>query len=300
MRWLITGARGQLGTHLVAQLAGTNAGDEVVALGRSELDITDAGAVHAAFRAASPGVVINAAAYTAVDAAETDEQAAVLLNATAVEYLGRAVEAVGARLIQVSTDYVFSGRAERPYQPDDPTDPRTAYGRSKLAGESAARAHGGHVVRTAWVYGGPGANFVDTMLRLATERPTVDVVSDQIGSPTYVADLAAGLIELGRARLDSSVLPDSSVLHYANAGQASWYELARAVFAGAGHDPDRVHPVDSAQFVRPAPRPLWSVLSADSWTRSGLTPPPTWADGLRRCLAAGDRLRPSERTADRH
>ena len=283
MRWLITGARGQLGTHLVAQLAGSD--DDVVALGRPDLDITDAAAVDSAVRAAGPDVVINAAAYTAVDAAETDEEAALLLNGTAVEYLGRAVETVGARLIQVSTDYVFSGRADRPYEPADPTDPRTAYGRTKLAGEVAARAHGGQVVRTAWVYGGPGPNFVDTMLRLAAERPTVDVVSDQTGSPTYVADLATGLIELGRSALAPCVL------HYANAGRASWYELARAVFAGAGQDPDRVHAVDSTRFVRAAPRPSWSVLSADAWTRSGLTTPPSWSDALGRCLATGDRLR---------
>jgi dTDP-4-dehydrorhamnose reductase len=287
MRWLITGAHGQLGTHLVAQLAAMGAGDEVTALGRSDLDITDAAAVHAAVRAASPDIVVNAAAYTAVDAAEADEEVAFSVNATAVEHLGRAAETAGARLIQVSTDYVFSGRAERPYEPTDPTGPRTAYGRSKLAGESAARAHGGHVVRTAWVYGGPGANFVDTMARLATERPTVDVVSDQIGSPTYVADLAAGLLELGRSALAPSVL------HYANAGQASWYELARAVFARTGHDPDRVHAVDSAQFVRAAPRPSWSVLSTDVWSRSGLTAPPSWTDALRRCLAVS----PSSATA---
>jgi dTDP-4-dehydrorhamnose reductase len=280
MRWLVTGAHGQLGTHLVAQLAAAGAGDEVIALGRADLDVTDAAAVDAAVRAASPDVVVNAAAYTAVDAAETDEELAFQVNATAVEYLGQAAERVGARLVQVSTDYVFSGLAERPYEPTDPTGPPSAYGRSKLAGERAAQAHGGQVVRTAWVYGGPGANFVDTMLRLAAERPTVDVVSDQIGSPTYVADLAAGLIELGR----SGIAP--RVLHYANAGQASWYDLARAVFAGAGHDPERVRAVDSAQFVRPAPRPSWSVLSSDAWTASGLTAPPSWTDALSRCLAA--------------
>jgi dTDP-4-dehydrorhamnose reductase len=278
MRWLITGARGQLGTHLVAQLTASGAGDAVIALGRGDLDITDAAAVLAAVRAARPDVVVNAAAYTAVDAAETDEGAAFLVNAAAVDHLGRATQALGARLIQVSTDYVFRGDADRPYQPDDPTDPRTAYGRSKLAGETAARAHGGDVVRTAWVYGGPGTNFVDTMLRLAVERPTVDVVSDQIGSPTYVGDLAVGLIELGRSQLAPAVL------HYANAGQASWYDLARAVFARGGHDPDRVHPVDSAQFVRPAPRPSWSVLSTDAWAASGLTPPCGWTVALDRCV----------------
>ncbi len=308
MRWLVTGARGQLGTHLVAQLKASDDqhtasddqvtasgdADHVIALARPDLDITDADAVHAAVRAAGPDVVVNAAAYTAVDAAEADESTAFLVNATAVEYLGRAAKAEGARLIQVSTDYVFAGDADRPYEPDDPTDPRTAYGRSKLAGESAARAHGGHVVRTAWVYGGPGTNFVDTMLRLAPERPTLDVVSDQTGSPTYVADLAAALIELGRRPLAPSVW------HYANSGQASWYELARAVFAEAGHDPDRIHPVDSSRFLRAAPRPSWSVLSTDAWTHSGLTPPPSWTSALQRCIRSRDdrKARPERSTPE--
>lgn len=276
MRWLITGARGQLGTHLVDQLTATDGDDDVTALSRHDLDITDATAVRSAVRAARPHVVINAAAYTAVDAAEADEQTAHDVNATAVDHLGQATEAEGARLIHVSTDYVFDGEAHHAYEPDDPTCPRTAYGRTKLAGELAARAHGGHVVRTAWVYGGPGVNFVDTMLRLAAERPTVDVVDDQIGSPTYVGDLAAALIELGR----STVQP--CVLHYAGAGQTSWYGLARAVFARAGHDPDRARPVNSAEFIRPAPRPSWSVLSTDSWMTAGLTPPASWEAALSR------------------
>lgn len=278
MRWLITGARGQLGTHLVTQLSAPGSGDEVVALSRHDVDITDAEGVRAAVSAASPDIIVNAAAYTAVDAAESDEDTAFLVNAVAVERLARAAHSRGARLLHVSTDYVFDGTADRPYEPGDATGPRTAYGRTKLAGESAARAHGGHVVRTAWVYGGPGANFVETMLRLASERPSVDVVTDQIGSPTYVGDLAAALIELGRSPVEPCLL------RYANGGQASWYELARSVFAQAGHDPDRVRPVDSTQFVRAAPRPSWSVLSTDAWTRSGLTPPQSWQSGIARCI----------------
>lgn len=278
MRWLVTGARGQLGTHLTAQLSAPGTGDDILSLSRAELDITDAQSVQAAVSAAAPDIIVNASAYTAVDAAESDGDTAFLVNATAVGHLARAALSRGARLIQVSTDYVFDGTADRPYEPDDPTNPRTVYGRTKLAGESAARDHGGYVVRTAWVYGGPGANFVDTMLRLALERPSVDVVSDQIGSPTYVGDLAAALIELGRSPVEPCVL------HFVNAGQASWYDLARAVFAQAGHDPDRVNAVDSTQFVRPAPRPAWSVLSADAWIHSGLTPPQSWHSAVARCL----------------
>lgn len=278
MRWLITGARGQLGTHLAAHLTATS-DDHVTAVSRHDLDITDATAVHTTVRAARPDVIINAAAYTAVDAAETNEPTAYRINATAVNHLGHAAHTAGARLIHVSTDYVFDGEAHHPYEPDDPTGPRTAYGRTKLAGEHAAHAHGAHIVRTAWVYGGPGANFVHTMLRLATERPTIDVVDDQIGSPTNVADLATALIELARSPLPPTLL------HYTNTGQTSWYELARAILAYAGHDPDRIHPVTSHQFPRPAPRPQWSVLSTNAWTAAGLTPPAIWEAAMTRSLA---------------
>jgi dTDP-4-dehydrorhamnose reductase len=269
-RWLVTGARGQLGSHLLDLLGGA-----AIGLAHADLDITSAAAVSDAVREARPEVVVNAAAYTAVDAAETDEAAAYDVNATAVANLATACAATGARLLHVSTDYVFDGTASHPYRPDDPTGPRTVYGRTKLAGEEFALERGGHVVRTAWVYGGPSANFVDTMLRLATQRETVDVVADQIGSPTYVRDLAAALIDLGR-------LPDPpALLHYANAGTASWFDLAQEVFRAAGLDPDRVRPVSSTEFVRPAPRPAWSVLSLDAWTEAGLPAPRDWRAAVR-------------------
>jgi dTDP-4-dehydrorhamnose reductase len=268
-RWLVTGAHGQLGTHLLDLL-----GDGAVGVSHSDLDITSAEAVDAAVRDVHPDVVVNAAAYTAVDAAETDEDTAYAVNATAVRQLATACASSGARLLHVSTDYVFDGTASRPYQPDDPTGPRTAYGRTKLAGERFALDHGGRVVRTAWVYGGPSANFVDTMLRLTSERETLDVVDDQIGSPTYVRDLAAALVELGR-------LPDApGLLHYANAGTASWFHLAQEVFRAAGLDPERVRPVSSARFVRPAPRPAWSVLSTEAWTAAGLGAPRDWRSAV--------------------
>jgi dTDP-4-dehydrorhamnose reductase len=267
--WLVTGAGGQLGTHLVELL-----GPAAVGLSRADLDITSADAVDAAVRHAGPSVVVNAAAYTAVDAAESDEAAAYAVNATAVGHLAAAAAAHGARLVHVSTDYVFDGDASRPYEPSDRTAPRTAYGRTKLAGEALALARGAHVVRTAWVYGGPSANFVDTMLRLAAERATLDVVCDQVGSPTYVRDLAAALIELGRAP------QPPSLLHYANAGTASWFDLAREALRAAGLDPQRVQPVSSAQFVRPAPRPAWSVLSTAAWTAAGLSAPREWRAGV--------------------
>jgi dTDP-4-dehydrorhamnose reductase len=275
-RWLVTGAGGQLGSRLVGLL-----GSSAVGLSRAELDITSATAVSAAVREHRPDVVINAAAYTAVDAAESDEDAAAAVNIDGAAHLADAVAAAGGRLVQVSTDYVFAGTASEPYEPDDPTDPHTVYGRTKLAGERAVLAAlpSAHVVRSAWIYGGPGANFVDTMRRLERERPTVDVVADQVGSPTWVRDLAQALIALGEA----DVAP--GVLHYVNSGTASWYELARELFRLAGADPERVRPVTSEQFVRPAPRPAWSVLSVASWTSRGLPAPRRWEQALADALA---------------
>lgn len=265
---LVTGAGGQLGTALLDLL-----GSHAVAYTHADLDIDSAYAVEAAIRDTAPAVVINAAAYTAVDAAESDEAAAMAINARAVGHLAAAARQHNARLLHVSTDYVFAGDADRAYEPGDPTGPRTAYGRTKLAGERLALEGGATVVRTAWVYGGPSPNFVDTMLRLAAERDTVDVVADQVGSPTYVRDLAAALIELAGARL-------AGVFHYANAGTASWFDLAQETFRAAGLDPARVRPVTAAQFVRPAPRPAWSVLSTAAWTQAGLAAPRPWQDAL--------------------
>lgn len=275
MRWFVTGAGGQLATQAEAQLR--RAGDEVVVLGIDDLDITDRGAVFSAVRDARPDVVVNAAAYTAVDAAESDEATAFAVNEDGPRYLAEAVREHGGRLLHVSTDYVFDGFASQPYEVDDAPDPRTVYGRSKLAGEQRVREllpERSHVVRTAWVYGGPTKNFVDTMRRLESERETVSVVADQFGGPTRAHDLAAGLLELGRSDVDPGIL------HFVNDGQASWYDLAREVFRLTGADPDRVRPTDSAAYPSATPRPQWSVLSTRAWTAVGLTPPRPWRDAL--------------------
>jgi dTDP-4-dehydrorhamnose reductase len=225
----------------------------------------------------------DAAADTAVDAAETAEEAAHLVNAVGPGLLASAVADTGGRLVHVSTDYVFAGTATDAYSPDDPTVPRTAYGRTKLAGEIAALTalpERTAVVRTAWLHGGPGKNFVATMLRLAADGKAPDVVDDQVGSPTFAGDLAGALIELSRSEVSSGVL------HYVNAGQASWCEFAREVFALAGADPSRVHAVDSAAYPSAAPRPAWSVLSTDAWTAAGFGAPRPWRDGVRDSVAA--------------
>jgi dTDP-4-dehydrorhamnose reductase len=248
-------------------------------LSRDELDITDADAVRAVL--ASGDVVLNCAAYTAVDAAESDADTAFARNETGPAVLAAACTAVGATLIHVSTDYVFDGSGDRPHEPGDPTGPTTVYGRSKLAGERAVlrEAPDAHIVRTAWVYTGDQRDFVATMRRLERERDTVRVVDDQVGSPTFAPDLAAGLLELAGG---CSGAP--RILHATNAGQASWFELARAVFAGVGADPARVLPCTSAEYPSSAPRPAYSVLSNRAWSASGLTPLRDWR------LALGDAL----------
>ncbi|WP_127783836.1 dTDP-4-dehydrorhamnose reductase [Rhodococcus sp. X156] len=283
---LVTGAKGQLGTDVVEQALA--AGHQVRAAASADLDVTDAAAVHAAVAELADGeqlaVVVNCAAHTAVDAAEDEPAAAAAVNTDAPGHLARACAAHGVHLVHVSTDYVFPGDASRPYEPGDPTGPRSVYGRTKLAGEQAVLAAlpSAHVVRTAWVYGAHGSNFVATMLRLEATHDTLRVVDDQRGSPTWSADLAAGLLELATRR----DLP-GGVLHATNSGDTTWCGLARAVFAEVGADPERVHPCRTEEFPRPAPRPAYSVLSAAAWTAAGLTPLRPWEQALHAALAQG-------------
>jgi dTDP-4-dehydrorhamnose reductase len=279
-RYLITGAAGMLGHDLVAALEGR----DVVALSRTELDITDAAAVASAV--AGIDVVFNCAAYTAVDAAETDESAAYAVNALGPATLAEATAATGAKLIQISTDYVFQGSATSPYPEDEPREPLNAYGRTKAGGEEAVlglNPAGGYVVRTAWLYGQHGANFPATMLRLGRdpERESVSVVDDQVGQPTWTADLARQLVLLA----DSDA--PAGVYHGTNSGQGSWFDFAQATFQEAGLDPAKVKPTDSSQFVRPAPRPAYSVLGHDAWSRAGLEPMRDWRAALHAAATSG-------------
>ncbi len=261
MRWLITGAGGMLGRDLQTVLAG----QDVVAATRAELDILDAAAVRDAVDGVD--VVINAAAWTDVDGAETSEEAATAINGHGARILA---DAAGKRLIHLSTDYVFDGTATTPIPEDAARAPINAYGRGKAAGEEAVLAAGGFVVRTAWLYGEHGPNFVRTMLRLAAERDTLDVVDDQVGPPTWSLALARQLVALA----GSSAAP--GVYHGTAAGSTTWCGLARAVFAEAGLDPSRVRPTTSDRFVRPARRPSYSVLGHARWAGTGVAPLPDW------------------------
>lgn len=288
---LVPGGTGQLGRDL-AGLSGDEI--DVFAPGSSDLDITVTGEVvrvvsDFAQRARAAGrtpVLVNAAAYTAVDSAEDDEDRAFAVNADGPRVLAAACSSRRVPMVHVSTDYVFSGHAGQPYEPDDALGPATAYGRTKAAGESAVLGSGAAawVVRTSWVYGGSGNNFVRTMARLQRERTEISVVDDQHGCPTWTADLAAGLTELA-ARIASGAAPERRTLHCTGAGEVTWFSFARAIFDALGADPERVRPCDTAQMPRRAPRPAYSVLSNESWRAAGLTGLRSWQEALNEFVA---------------
>ena len=278
MRVLVTGARGMLARALLRELE--RRGHEVVGLGRDALDVTDADAVERAVREWVPDVVVQCAAYTRVDDAETDEAAAFAVNAEGTRNVARACRAVGARLVYPSTDYVFDGRASSPYRPDHPPAPLNAYGRSKLAGEEAAREAGDWVVaRTSWLYGAGGRNFVSTILRRAMEGTPLRVVDDQRGTPTWTGALAVTLVGL----LEADV--PSGIYHTTGRGETTWYGFAREALRLAGIDADIV-PVPTEAFPTPARRPRYSVLDCSS-TEAVVGPLPDWRDALRAAIAEG-------------
>lgn len=277
-RYLVTGAGGMLAGDLREALRDRDADF----LSRAELDITDAAAVEATV----PGydVVINTAAYTRVDDAEAHEADARLINAVGAGTVAEAAARSGARVVQLSTDYVFDGTATKPYAEGAPRHPVSAYGRTKAEGEElviAAHPDGHYIVRTAWLYGEHGPNFVKTMLRLAGEKPELNVVSDQLGQPTWTRDLADQIVTL----LDSDA--PAGIYHGTNSGSVSWFDFARQIFELAGLDPERVHPTDTASFPRPAPRPAYSVLGHDGWFGAGLDPMRDWRAALSAAFVAG-------------
>jgi dTDP-4-dehydrorhamnose reductase len=267
---MVTGAKGMLGTDATALLG--DHGHDVVGVDLGDLELTDATAVKAALE--DVDVVVNCAAWTAVDDAETREDDALVANATIPQVLAGAAAATGTRLVHISTDYVFAGDATSPYDEDAPMEPRSAYGRTKAAGETAVRQAlpDGHlIVRTAWLYGAHGNCFPKTIARVAAERGSISVVDDQVGQPPWtrdVADLIARLVEADAP---------AGTYHATSGGETSWFGFAQRVVAAAGLDPSIVTPTDSAAFVRPAPRPAYSVLGHGALKRLGVTPIGDWA-----------------------
>ncbi|MFM8382360.1 MAG: dTDP-4-dehydrorhamnose reductase [Actinomycetota bacterium] len=267
MKLMVTGANGQLGRELVELCAAR--GDEVLGLDVESLDTPNRDAVHAAVAELAPDVVVNCAAYTAVDACEANEDVALDVNAHAVRWIAEAVDAVGAHLVHISTDYVFDGTLDRPYVESDPPNPRSAYGRTKLAGEREALALGsaGTVVRTSWVCGFHGTNMVKTVLRLVGENSPLSFVDDQVGHPTFTSDLAPALLLLARDRR-------AGLFHVTNQGAVSWYGFVGAIFDVLGRDATEVRPIATADLdpPRPAPRPANSVLENRAWRDAGYPP----------------------------
>jgi dTDP-4-dehydrorhamnose reductase len=275
MRLLVLGAAGMLGHEVVA--AGARLGHDVAAWDLPECDLTDADATLEAIRRLGPRAVVNCAAYTNVDGAESDEATATRINGDAAGNVARACAAVGARLVHISTDYVFDGSKREPWIESDATNPLGAYGRSKLRGEELVRAElpDHAIVRTAWLFGPRGPNFVSTMLRLASERDEVEVVTDQVGSPTFAGHLAPALVDMAERT-------DTGLFHGAGAGACSWYELTLEAFDVAGVS-CRVLPTTAEKFARPAPRPAYSVLGSER--EHPITLPP-WQEGVRAHVTA--------------
>lgn len=269
MKLLVTGAAGMLGRDVM--LAAGNAGHDVVGFGRAELDVTDADVVSRKFDLERPDVVINCAAWTDVDGAEESEEEALAVNGAGAGNVAAAAAKLGARVVYVSSDYVFDGGKGSPYVESDQPAPISAYGRTKLAGEEAtARANRRHfIVRSAWLFGIGGSNFVETMLRLASVQNEVLVVRDQVGSPTYTWHLAYGTV-----RLIEGI--EFGIHHMAAAGQCSWYEFAREIFEQAKVD-CRVLSATTEMLGRPAPRPAYSALTSQ---REHAIRLPSWQDGL--------------------
>ncbi|WP_366347968.1 dTDP-4-dehydrorhamnose reductase [Paenibacillus amylolyticus] len=279
MKVLVTGASGQLGRDVVLLLE--KEGHDVLACDRDQMDITNQAQCNDVISSYHPEVVIHCAAYTAVDAAETDIDGAYKVNAVGTRNVAVAAEKIGAKLIYISTDYVFDGKSVDPYQEYDNTNPQSVYGNSKRAGEWLVQSLSSRwfVVRTSWVYGLHGNNFVKTMLKLGQEKPKLQVVHDQKGSPTYTLDLAGFLMELMTTEM-------YGIYHASNSGTCTWYEFTQAIFeeaqtTGGVSIQAKLEPCTTEQFPRPAPRPVNSVMDHMSIRTNGLTDLRPWRDGLK-------------------
>lgn len=281
MNILVTGANGQLGREM--QRLSTVSPNSYTFTDVAELDVTDAGAVRQAVAQTRAEVIVNCAAYTNVERAEEDGEAADRLNRGAAENLARAAEANGATLIHVSTDYVFDGTAHTPYREDTAPSPLGAYGRTKLAGERAVMASGCRylIFRTAWLYSEYGHNFLKTMLRLTSERDTLQVVFDQIGTPTYAGDLALAIFSIIESERYAG---NEGVYHFTDEGVCSWYDFATEIAAAAGHDSCRIIPCHTSEFPTKAQRPAYSVLDKTKIKTTFQMDIPHWREAMIYCL----------------
>lgn len=277
---LVTGSNGQLGSEIRALASQYEDDFRFIFTDVAELDITDRQGVCDFVEQNMVNVLINCAAYTAVDKAETDPELADLLNRVAPGYLAEAMDAVGGTMVQVSTDYVFDGTNHRPYHEDDPTNPTGVYGRTKLAGEEEVirGCTGSMVIRTAWLYSTFGNNFVKTMLRLGKEKEELGVIFDQIGTPTYARDLAAAILQI----VKQGIKP--GVYHYSNEGVCSWYDFTRAIHHIAGITTCRVKPLHTEEYPTPAARPHYSVLDKTKIKEAFNLTIPWWEDSLREMI----------------
>ena len=275
MRILVLGASGQLGTDLVR--AGVAASYDVTGLTHGDCDVTNVASVRDALQARQPDVVVNCAAWTKVDGAEAHEPEATRINGAGAGNVATVCAELGVRLCHLSTDYVFDGSASEPIREDTNPNPVSAYGRSKLAGERAVRdvlGDGAIIVRTAWLYGADGPNFVLTMLKLARERGELRVVADQVGSPTWAGDLAPAILRL----LEHDTA--RGIFHITNSGETSWHGFAVAIMERVGLTAVPVHAITTSEYPTPAVRPRYSVLDNTRWCSLGEPPLPPWRDGL--------------------
>lgn len=281
MRILVTGSKGQLGNEIHV-LAEDYPDFDFIYTDVDELDITDQLKVEAFFVANKPQVIINCAAYTAVDKAESDEVTSYLINATAVENLAKSAAMIGALIVQISTDYVFDGKSYLPYSEMDETNPQSAYGRTKLAGENAVfkYASNGLILRTSWLYSAFGNNFVKTMTKYGIEREELNVVYDQVGTPTYARDLAKAILDIIPSAIQHS---GTELFHYSNEGVASWYDFAKVVIAFSGINCN-IKPIRTKDYPLPAPRPAFSVLSKSKIKDIYKIKIPYWSDSVKECI----------------
>lgn len=281
MRILVTGSKGQLGNE-IRVLAQDYPDFDFIYTDIDELDITDQLKVKAFFVANKPEVIINCAAYTAVDKAESNEAMAYLINATAVENLSKSAALVDALMVQISTDYVFDGKSYLPYSELDETNPQSAYGRTKLAGENAVfkYASKGLIVRTSWLYSAFGNNFVKTMTKYGIEREELNVVYDQVGTPTYARDLAKAILDIIPSAMQHS---GTELFHYSNEGVASWYDFAKIIITFSGINCN-IKPIRTKEYPLPAPRPAFSVLSKSKIKDTYEIKIPYWSDSVKECI----------------